>query len=940
MRWKCRTSGTIVASLLLFAGAWITASAWAQDAPEGGEPDAPEAITCDNTAAYPSCDTGTTATSWKCWQKTLTSSQIYTNGYREVVVQATLTWDADPAYIYRTYAYWDGKSNGFDKFTFRMGFGPFPGSWTWSTACISGCAQGESGLVQSGTVTVSNYAGGDHPLYSHGFLTQRSYTTGNPPVVTKEPISHYDRSWFFWQGDTAWAAPLQACRNQWREYIDHRKAKHFTLVQLGLSPIWAGEPSTGSNRGPKNKLGVAPFEKLSPCTESGVVPNNCSRWIPAYWEEIDGMIRYANQQGIAVLLAGLISPYDRYPQEPDVAIFARNLAARVRGNFVILSPPFDDKPTDTAYPGKTIQDLMNTAAAAARGSNLIYPLLVNHYGTISSEDMSDAHAQSWLNANGFQSGHNDNVLSLVTGRARTLAQEMRGSPTTDYRNPRKPALNLEAIYDYGYCSGNTSTPCSADVHFNEYRGRQAGWLSAFSGSTGYTMGSAGLWEWGICNGPYDSRPQWMKTYKSCGDEPHVPPHHIPSVVAGWRSYQSAMNRPFSEQARIMGDGLRLTWWWDFLTTQTEQDRIIGNPSPNDTRMVLARAGGILVAYLPHNSSVRIQLNGSNVHPTLNRALYNTRAGTWQSSFTAVANGDGSYTYTNPTPLILGRSDQVLLLRRSSSAQMAWSGSSSNTIEVYPSVGPEKEALPALNGQVYDLSGIPVGPEVEIYESPAGVYPRNPAVARDGRGNFVVAWEERTEPDTPARIYAKRLSSSGTSLGPAFEVSEAPGFDQLRPAVGADSTGRFLITWTERSLTTTRSYIRGQAFDANEFPVGNVVEIGSQGGYEVDASHAGCSMAGDCVVAWERVDETTHEPALRGQRVSVAGALDGVPYQINESPAGDLWLLYVGVAADGASEVRWEVIDTDGESAGSFNKLYNADGSVQQGEQAWTDPITG
>ncbi len=936
--------GTLAVVLpMMFGGTSMGTAGWAQAAPGSGEPDAPEAapLPCDNSVPHPACSNGATATSWNCWQKTLTSTQSYPNGYRDVILEATLTWVADPAYTYRTFAFWDGKSGLNDKFTFRMAFGPFPGQWTWSTTCVAGCLAGETGLATTGAVNVQTYPGPEHALYSHGLLTQRSYTTGSPLVLTQEPISHYDRSWFFWQGDTAWAAPLQSCRNQWRHYIDNRKAKQFTVVQLGLAPIWAGEPSTGNNRGPKNMLSVAPFEKVSNCTESGVVPNNCSRWNPTYWEELDGMLRYANQQGIVVFLAGLISPYAAYPAESDITIFSRSLAARVRGNFVILSPSFDDKPLDPAYGTRKVQDLMNTAAVAARGSNLIYPLLINHYGTIGSAEASGAHAQTWLNANGFQSGFNSNSLDLVTGRPRTLAQEMWGSPTTAYQNPRKPALNLEAIYDYGYCGNNSSAACSSVTHFNEYRARQAGWLSAFSGSTGYTMGSAGIWEWGMCGGAYADRPQWMKTYKSCGDEPGGS-SNIPSVSSGWRSYASAMDKWLSQQTEILGDGLRLWEWWDFITTQTEQNRIVGNPAANDKRMVLARAEGLLVVYMPQNSSVTLNLAGTNVHPTLNRSLYNPRQPQtpWPVP-TYSQNPDGTYKYNNPlgTTLTLGRSDWVLVLKASSSAQMTWAEASSNTIEVYPGASSSSKEGAALNAQIYDPSGYPVGSELTVHESPAGIYPRNATVARDGQGNFMVAWEERSGPDLPGHIYARRLTSVGSSLGAAFEVSTASGVDQFQPGAGADGAGRFLITWTERNLTTTRSSIRGQAFDANAFPAGDPIEIKSQRGYEVDASRTGCGIAGDCVVAWEQVNESSRVPAIRAQRIGVSGTLVGSSYPVNQSAAGDLWLLHLGVSGDGTSEVRWEAIGTDGESAGSFNKLYNAVGSVVRGEQAWTDPVT-
>ena len=53
------------------------------------------------------------------------------------------------------------------------------------------------------------------------------------------------------------------------------------------------------------------------------------------------MVQYANEQGLVIVIMGLMEPVDRYPEAEAASIFTRNLVARLMGNFVIFSPSFD-----------------------------------------------------------------------------------------------------------------------------------------------------------------------------------------------------------------------------------------------------------------------------------------------------------------------------------------------------------------------------------------------------------------------------------------------------------------------------------------------------------------------------------------------------------------------------------------------------------------------
>ena len=230
-------------------------------------------------------------------------------------------------------------------------------------------------MSQAGQVVVAANSS-SNLLYSNGFLI----TSGRFLTFTDNPTRR-----FYWQGDTAW--PALAVEGQkrlaqsnrtpgqvtdtWKNYIDDRSSRGFTVLQVGAAIAWqptirndpfkSGCPASSKSLewGDLSAALPAPetfaFQQFPPPAGQscvGAVPNNCSRWLTDYWQEVDSMVEYANEKGIVVVMTGVADPTDRggcrasqtYPRTGDSVIFARNLAARLAGNHVIFSVNFDDWP--------------------------------------------------------------------------------------------------------------------------------------------------------------------------------------------------------------------------------------------------------------------------------------------------------------------------------------------------------------------------------------------------------------------------------------------------------------------------------------------------------------------------------------------------------------------------------------------------------------------
>jgi len=261
----------------------------------------------------------------------LTSTSAYANPDADVIVR--VSYRGPEGRCIQGYGFWDGG----DIFRIRCAF-PTPGTWRWETECSDAA---NTGLHrQGGKVEVLPYRG-ENALYRGGFLA----VSGNRRYLT-----FADGTPFLWTGDTAWAVPQRANDQEWETYLADRSVKHFTAIQVAPASEWAG---------PTDRQGQKPFTDRS-----------CSQWNPAYWQWFERKIQRANESGLVVLVVGLMEPVHRYPEADQACRFARNIIARLFGNFVVFSPSFDSE----------VLPLTHAVGRAARDATSVH-LLTQYPGT-------------------------------------------------------------------------------------------------------------------------------------------------------------------------------------------------------------------------------------------------------------------------------------------------------------------------------------------------------------------------------------------------------------------------------------------------------------------------------------------------------------------------------------------------------------------------------
>ena len=232
---------------------------------------------------------------------------------------------------------------------------------------------------------------------------------------------------------------------------------------------------------------------------------------------------------------------------------------------------------------------------------------------------------------------------------------------------------------------------------------------------------------------------------------------------------------------------------------------------------------------------------------------------------------------------------------------------------------------SIAGQRYKATGVPLDDEFLVSPCPiAGG--TNPEVAADAAGNFVVTYLRGGE----AGIFAQLYDSAGVKAGAEFPVSEG---DVTSPAIASDPLGNFVIVWSDSSGLDGDGYgvfgrlydgagnAAGAAFQVNTFTVGD--QSTSSGG-AVDFDDAG-----NFVVVWDSVQDGDQE-GVYGQYFDAGGSPVGPEFRVNTTTIGRQDSPAVARDGPGNTLIVWDGNGV-GDDNGTFGQFYDTTGAAVGGE---------
>lgn len=849
---------------------------------------------------------------WTPWEGCLEATGDFSGrgGYSDVELKITYRRSTTTLV---GYAFWDGGVGSVDDkgvFKFRTAF-PTTGTWSWTASCAGGPCSTMNGA--SGTVQVTVYSG-TNPLRQHGFLVQTVLTYGGKSIWSVPKF--HDNTPFFWLGDSAWAAPMELTSSTtWNNYLNDRSAKGYTIVHLGSAPHWAGATDAAGN---------LPFcQSTSPpgaCDAPGptvVLPNSQVRPNPAFWQAFEARVKAANDKKLVVFLAGVLEPVggdtdgSRYPEQAEAVLFARWITARLSGYHVVFSPGFDSPPVTVDG-----TNLVSRLKAVGAEIKRIAPrhLVTNHWSSaawltetkacgdaFALVGMNQLNAESWMGFHMFQSGsicpEGPSRLDRLIQRARTLAQDF-----ATLANPKKPSLNGEATYDTGQALDSGGGR-------NRYRARQTAWLSALTGSFGYTLGVGGLWDWGLCGVP---------TPNLCGEQYPVG-YRTPQDA--WSLADVADDIKFFRQIRqneLDSNAIFAEQW--------RMDPV--NQSAGETvKQVFARDADNLMVYIPEGDTVVIDVTDLTGNPANYRWISPLDGDDLSPAGFDCDDGAVTCSFTNPNRnLSTGFKDAVLVVvasplggfasyssdgagARGQSELRVWIGS--------PEGGERGVRADLLRGDDAPERSLPV----RLDSSSTSRDPT--AVALAARG-YLAAWADVDSGIRQTRLLARRVGEDGQPEGPIFEVTSGREAEFARPSLAAGVGGRALVAWEESDLASGRRSIRTAAIEVDDAVHLDVIPIGEIEATAPSRVKIATNSDGAVLLAWEENGRSGQPGRIMASWVPPGERAEVLAQEIGDSQGTHVSLAWAGSETTGELWVEWED-QLSGRSLGRFRSAFGREG---------------
>ena len=214
--------------------------------------------------------------------------------------------------------------------------------------------------------------------------------------------------------------------------------------------------------------------------------------------------------------------------------------------------------------------------------------------------------------------------------------------------------------------------------------------------------------------------------------------------------------------------------------------------------------------------------------------------------------------------------------------------------------------------------------------------KNPVVAMDTAGNYVIAFEsDKTESDEH-EIYARTYASDGTPDMGGEKLNQIGGADQRSPDIAMAPNGNFFFTYMGYNMDTDGWGILYNKFSSDLSSMGpESVANFTTAGNQRDPSVAVDQFGNACIV-WTSIDM---DFKIMGQRFDSAGLFSGSEFQINTNTSDYLGYPQIAMDYSGDFVVVWQNLSSDGSGHGIFGQRYNSSG-VAQGSEFQVNTTTG
>jgi hypothetical protein len=312
-------------------------------------------------------------------------------------------------------------------------------------------------------------------------------------------LQRADGSPFFWLGDTGWLLFSRLDRDATRRYLDDRRAKGFTVIQVMVL-------HTADDRAANGALALERGDPARPRVTPGRDPSDQNEY--DYWDHVDWVVGEAAARGLYLALVPAWGALARSGalNERNAAGYGTYLARRY-GQYpnIVWVVGGDAK-------GNEQLETWRTLGRTLRAEDPAHLITFHPFGRMQSS--SWFHAEPWLDFNMFQSGHRR--YDQDTDSPKRVGEDNWRYVLDDYaKEPPKPVLDGEPSYE-GIPQGlhDATQPYWTDADARRY----AYW-SVFAGACGHTYGNNAVMQFhapGSGAGDYAPRRFWFEAIDDPG----------------------------------------------------------------------------------------------------------------------------------------------------------------------------------------------------------------------------------------------------------------------------------------------------------------------------------------------------------------------------------------------------------------------------------------
>ena len=246
---------------------------------------------------------------------------------------------------------------------------------------------------------------------------------------------------------------------------------------------------------------------------------------------------------------------------------------------------------------------------------------------------------------------------------------------------------------------------------------------------------------------------------------------------------------------------------------------------------------------------------------------------------------------------------------------------------------------SVHARRYDAAGTPQEDDLRV-DSGAG-YPWFAKVARDGAGNFVVAWSSIGQDGSDSGIFARRYDALGQPWGPEFQVNTYTTGNQEDGSVAMNAGGRFVVVWMGATETAGKA-VFGQRYDASGTPDGPEFVVSLHSTLAVSGPDVAVNADGSFLVSWDGWVSPSFPvaPSRVFAREFRAGGVPGPQFEVSSYTTTSQGGPSVSSDGAGAYVIAWTGADQDGDATGIFARRFGpavvfADGFESGGLSAWS-----